>query len=167
MNIRSIRNRSIRKSMMTFLVSGIFVSALPASAQQATPSAAATTHAGSVASACLSNWESPACLQAMSNSNMVLISNYGAELQQKGKNEAAESIKQHCAASTAAREQQFPAYAMKSAFTECANTMSDVTEQTGISPDPSHYQLLVASVLCMNGDRQCAPISQALKKYAH
>ncbi len=77
----------------------------------------------------------------------------------------AETLKQKCAASTAHREQAFPAAAMKSAFIECANGISDLVDQTQVSPDLDHYQLLVAPVLCMNKDKSCASLERGLKNY--
>jgi hypothetical protein len=86
-------------------------------------------------------------------------------LQEQKLNDAAEKIKQHCAAATAAREQEFPAYAMKSAFIECANMMSDVSDETRITPDLSHYQLLIGATMCLNKDPGCAEITKTLRQY--
>lgn len=126
----------------------------------------AQNFAGGVARACLDDaWESPACLRALSESNLTMAGNYAGALQQAGKGAAADKIKEHCAASTAARQQEFPAYAMKSAFIECANMISDIAESTAILPDQSQYQLLVGAVLCMEKDRRCTDINQGLRRY--
>ena len=115
---------------------------------------------------CPGQWESAYCLKAVSQSNMVMVSNYGGALQEGGKAQAAEQIKQHCAASTAGTESDYPAYAMKSAFIECANTISTVAEQTGMTPDLSHYQLLVGATLCLDKAPGCANIEQTLRRHA-
>ncbi|MBU0859509.1 MAG: hypothetical protein KJ667_06205 [Alphaproteobacteria bacterium] len=115
---------------------------------------------------CPGQWESAHCLKAVSQSNMVMVSNYGAALQESGKKQAAEQLKQHCAASTAGTEGDYPAYAMKSAFTECANTIGDLAGQTNLKPDLSHYQLLVGATMCLDGAAECAPIEKTLRQLA-
>jgi len=137
---------------------------LPAHAQTG-PSETSLIYAKLIANACPDQWESPACLSAVSKSNLALAANYGGALQEQKLNDAAEKIKQHCAASTAAREQEFPAYAMKSAFIECANMMSDVSDETRITPDLSHYQLLIGATMCLNKDPGCAEITKTLRQY--
>lgn len=115
---------------------------------------------------CPGQWESASCLQAVSQSNLVMISNYGGTLQESGKTQAAEQIKQNCAASTAGTEGNYPAYAMKSAFIECANTISTVAEQTGMTPDLSQYQLMVGATMCLDKAAGCANIEQTLRQHA-
>ncbi len=137
-------------------------SAAPARAQASDIS---VQFAKEVANTCLSGWDTQPCLSAISQSNLVMASNYGAHLKQKGKESEAEQVKQHCAASTAASKGEYPAYAMKSAFTECANTISDIADATGTQPDLGQYELLVSSVLCMTDDRRCAAITEGLRRY--
>lgn len=114
---------------------------------------------------CPGQWESPSCLKAVSQSNMAMVSNYGGALQESGKQQAAEQIKQTCAASTAATEGNYPAYAMKSAFVECANSISTVAEQTKISPDLSQYQLLIGATMCLDKASGCQTIEQSLRQH--
>lgn len=114
---------------------------------------------------CPGQWESPSCLKAVSESNMSMVSSYGGALQEGGKQQAAEQIKQNCAASTAATEGNYPAYAMKSAFIECANTISSVAEQTGVSPDLSQYQLLIGATMCLDKAEGCQNIEQSLRQH--
>ncbi len=122
-------------------------------------------HARNVAHNCINSWESDGCLTATSESAMVLISQYGAKLQHMDMDEQKEKLKQECAASTAASQKSgFPAYAMKSAYTTCANTIYDIQVTTGINPDPNYYQLLVGTILCMNKSNQCGEIEDGLKK---
>lgn len=128
-------------------------------------SEASVTYARRIAPVCIGAWETPACLTAVSESNLVLASNYGAKLQENKQDTAAETLKQHCAASTAHREKQYPAYAMESAFVECINIISDLNDQTGVSPDVDHYQLLVMAGLCMRKDRRCPPMERGLQQY--
>ena len=147
---------------------GIFALALfiaVPSAHAQTASAVSLTHAKALAAVCPGHWESPACLTAVSQSNMVLVSNYGAMLQHKNINDAAETLKQHCAASTAHSKEQFPAYAMNSAFIECVNIISDLADQTRVMPDQSHYQLLLLPALCLSKDKRCAPMEKGLLQY--
>ena len=151
---------------------GIILPALaftPASAQTGgaeTPSAEALTYAKLLGAHCPNAWESDACLSAVSKSNLALASNYGAKLQENKQKDAAENIKQHCAASTAAAEGSYPAYAMKSAFIECANAISDTSIKTRIDPDASHYQLLIGATMCLNKDAGCENITKSLQAYA-
>lgn len=115
---------------------------------------------------CPGQWESASCLKAVSQSNMVMVSNYGETLQQSGKAQAAENLKQHCAASTAATEGDYPAYAMKSAFIECANSITTISEQLGVTPDLSQFQLLIGAAMCLDKGAGCANIETALRQHA-
>lgn len=146
---------------------GIFILGFSGSAhaQTGVPSATSVQFAQSVARACVSDWAAQKCLSAVSDSSMVMLSNYGADLQNRKMNTAAETLKQHCAATTAASQQNVPPYAMRSALTECANTIADLAASTGIQPDPSHYQLLVAPLLCLGADPACAEITAQMKLY--
>jgi hypothetical protein len=119
-----------------------------------------------IANACPGHWDSAGCLSAVSSANLVMAANYAADLKEKGRPGEAEQVKEHCAASTAAREKSFPAYAMKSAFIECANLITDVAEKTGIKPDPTAFQLLIAPTLCLDNDPRCGTITEQLKRFA-
>lgn len=132
----------------------------------AAPSSQALALGKQAGAACPGKWETPACLSVISNSNMAMASNYGADLQKKNMNADAELIKQHCAASTAASKDVVPAYAMKSAFIECANQIADTTAKTGVQPDLSQYQLLVGATICLDNDLRCAGIADQLKALA-
>lgn len=123
-------------------------------------------HAQKVASACIHKWENQTCLTALSNSNMDMIINYAQSLKNNHKSSAIEDLKNVCAASTAAQDGEYPAYAMNSAFTECANGMYDLSVSTGIKPDQSHYQLIVAAVMCLSKSPQCRTLQGQLQKYA-
>lgn len=149
-----------------FTVAFLAVSFSTAATAQTPPSATSLQYAQSVARACVADWTAQKCLSAVSDSNMVLLSNYGADLQNHKLDSAAETLKQHCAATTAANQQNVPAYAMHSALTECANTITDLAAQTGIQPDPSHYQLLIAPLLCLGADPSCAQITRQMQGYA-
>lgn len=142
----------------------IQISALSIStAQSATRESLASARA--IAAACPGAWESPACLTVISQSNYVMLSNYGAALKNQKLEGPAETLKEHCSASTAHREEAFPAYAMKSAFVECANTISDLVDQIKVTPDLDHYQLLLVPVLCLNKDKSCPGLEKGLKQY--
>ena len=130
------------------------------------PSESALTYAQKVADACLGGqWEEQVCLEAVSQNNLVMASNYAAALSENGHAQSAENIKQNCAASTAATEGQYPAVAMRSAYVECVNTIVDVVGQTNIMPDQSQYQLIVSAVQCLDGAPSCAQIEQGLANY--
>lgn len=92
---------------------------------------------------------------------------YGEDLKQKNKPKGAEYLKQHCAAATAGtQDTTIPAYAFKSAFTECANAIAEINKQLNIMPDASLYQLLVIAITCLSEDKQqaCSAIEQELIK---
>ena len=131
-----------------------------------TPSDIALKLGKAAGAVCPERWESAECMAVISQSNYMMLANYGSDLQKAGRNGEAEQVKQHCAASTAAREQSFPAYAMKSAFIECANLLSDLVATTGMKPDMSEYQLLVGATLCLDKDQRCTAISDQLKALA-
>jgi hypothetical protein len=134
-------------------------------AAQGSPSKISQQYASRVSGACLGNWESQACLKAVSESSLAMVSRYAETLKSRGGSSALETLKQKCAASTAAITQNIPANAMRSAYTECANAIYDISEQTGVKPDQSHYQLLVGPVLCLSKDRRCSAIEQGLRRY--
>jgi hypothetical protein len=138
--------------------------ALPASQKAyAQTSEESVTYARLASAHCLGRWDDPECLKSISQSTLVLAANYAGLLESKGMIGAVEQIKQHCSAATAGTKGQYPAYAMQSAFTECANMIFDVSEQTSIKPDLSHYQILVGAILCLSKDRRCAVIEKQLK----
>lgn len=157
---------SQRIKFLSLLTLALFAFAPAASHAESVPSATALTYAKALGQACPGQWESQPCLKAASQSSLALAANYGGALQEKKMNAEAEEIKQHCAASTAATQGEYPAYAMKSAFIECANTMSDVATKTTLEPDVSHYQLLVATVMCLDKDAGCVEIEKTLKGHA-
>jgi hypothetical protein len=130
------------------------------------PSKISVDYARRVAPACTGGkWETQPCLKAVSESNLAFASNYIKTLRQRGKGQGGEKIKEHCAASTAASQGESPAYAMRSAFVECANMVFDVSEQTGVLPDQSHYQLLVSAVQCLDKSQACKAIETGLAAY--
>ncbi|MCL4677275.1 MAG: hypothetical protein KJ017_01635 [Alphaproteobacteria bacterium] len=122
--------------------------------------------AQAIATACPGNWEAEECLKATSQSAMVLVSQFGASLEYEGYKAQMDPLKEDCAASTAATQQDgIPAYAMKSAYTVCANKIAEIAEITGVKPDPSYYQLMIASILCMDKNPQCRMMESSLKKW--
>ena len=145
--------------------------AAPAFAQGAPgaeePSAESVKYAVGVAGVCLGrHWDRPSCLRVVSESTLTLAANYAGDLQTQGHERVLEDLKQHCAAATAMTgEEDYPADAMTSAFKECAEIMLDIATKTGVMPDPSHYQLLVGAVLCLELDSRCTFIEQGLGRY--
>lgn len=123
-------------------------------------------YAQAIAQSCLGGrWESQPCLSAISATSNTTLATYAAALQENGQAEAVQSLKDHCSATTAASRQEVPAYAMKSALTECANTISDVTNNTGAQPNLSMFQLMVAPIVCLDGKPECAQVEQQLAQY--
>ncbi|TVQ83385.1 MAG: hypothetical protein EA357_06260 [Micavibrio sp.] len=120
-------------------------------------------HAIAISKACPGNWEKQPCLRAMSESNQDMAINYAMKVKEAGHEQELETIKETCAASTAATQGEFPAQAMRSAFTECVNGMYTVSEKTGVTPDQSHYQLIVGAVLCMNNAPQCPQLEEQMR----
>jgi hypothetical protein len=125
----------------------------------------AEAHIKNIERVCIDNWESQTCLVTLSQSSLALTSNYGATLQNKGAGKHTETLKQGCAASTAALNGRYPANALTSAFTECANTIYDLTEKTNIFPDPTHFSLLVGSVLCLQKNPTCEGFQKKLANF--
>lgn len=133
----------------------------PAHAQ----SALAVQNAKDVAKVCPARWTEQTCLSSVSKVTLTMAANYAGSLQESGKTAESESIKQDCAAATAASEGAYPAYAIQSAFTECANTIADISEKTGMNPDLSQYQILGGAVLCLQKNPACVFIEMGLKTY--
>jgi hypothetical protein len=126
----------------------------------------AMVHLKKIAATCPDQWQSQACLAVVGQSNLEMVAHYGARLQENGHDRAAETLKNHCAASTAARSERIPAFAMASAMTECSNIIATLSEETGLKPDLSHFQLMIAPVLCLSGHPDCSDISDQIKAYA-
>lgn len=151
--------------MLALSLTVLCVSTTQHAKAESTPSEAAASFAKLLSNNCLKRWNNPTCLSNISQSALVLAANYAGDLQSNGMVGAVEQVKQHCAAATAGTKGDYPAYAMQSAFTECANIIYDVSEQTKIKPDNSHYQLLVGSIMCLNKDRSCPSIEHGLLKF--
>lgn len=149
---------------LPLLTAFMFIFAMPAQAQDV--SGEVMAHAQNVAKSCLSKWDSAACVKAVGASNKDLAIGYAENLHAKGKKQAVEAVKNGCAAATVEDKKDFPARAFASAYTECVNTIYDTTVSTKVMPDQSHYQLLVASGLCMSGDQRCAAFEAQMKAWA-
>ncbi len=119
-------------------------------------------HVKSVTSSCVKNWSDQSCMKEISSMNMTLVSTYAANLKYSNKQSYLESLKEGCAASTAALKVNVPAYAMRSAMVECVNLMSDIADKTAIRPDPTLSQLAVGSILCLGKDKSCPQIESGL-----
>ena len=156
--------KTLSKALMVVLFAACF-SIMTTSAQAQGVPTYVQQHTSNIATACVGHWETQDCLRAVSESNIVMVSNYAESLKQSGNGQSMEPLKQQCAASTAASKDEFPAYAMQSAFTECANAIYDISSGTGISPNQSHYQLLVGSVLCLSNDPRCAALESQMAAY--
>lgn len=129
------------------------------------PSDISLAYAGKIANTCLGNWKNQSCLKIISESNLVMAANYVELLEEKGKQKEADKILEDCAAATAATKGNYPAYAMNSAFAECANTMATTFENTSIVPDASQFQLLFVAIKCLSGDQLCPILEMGLQLY--
>ncbi|MFP4313125.1 MAG: hypothetical protein ACLFR0_02250 [Alphaproteobacteria bacterium] len=139
------------------------LAALPAQAQQVDQ--AVMAHAKNVAGACVGNWESAGCIEAMGKSNKDLAINYAETLNAQGHKASLDAIKNGCAAATVEEKGEFPATAFGSAYVECVNTIYDTTTKTSVMPDQSHYQLLVAGGLCITKDPRCNAFEEQMKNW--
>ncbi len=122
----------------------------------------ALSHMNNMASYCVSDWEKESCLKELSSVSMSMATNYASKLDAANKKDAMETLKQHCAASTAALKISVPAYAMKSALTECINNVFDISAATLIKPDLTLYQLMTSSVMCLGKEPSCKNIEERL-----
>ena len=122
-------------------------------------------HAAGIASFCPGQWESDKCLKAVSLSNKDMGVMYAARLDAAGKKDSVEAVKNVCAAASVTEEEveeEVPAYAFRSAYTECANGLYEISQATGIQPDPTHMQILISAVYCLNEAPQCAAIEKSM-----
>mgnify|MGYP006293828239 CR=1 FL=1 len=134
---------------------------------QSGASSASQALAAKISNACITNWEDPACMAALSDNVIVLASDYASKLKDVGYGEdVLEALKQGCAAATAANTQEVPAEAMRSAMTECANLIASISEQSGIKPDQSLYQLLTYPILCYEGNSLCSVFELQLDAFS-
>lgn len=124
------------------------------------------SHIRSIRDACIPRWDGQGCMKSLSALNMETASFYAESLDASGRADSdsqLETLKEHCAASTAALKVDVPAYAMQSAMTECVNTISDIVDETTVKPDVSMYQLMVGAILCLGKDTKCNFIEGQLK----
>lgn len=148
---------------LSLIFSGILFLSAPTHAQQINQQV--LIHARSVAVACVAQWRTAKCINALGKSNKDLVINYATDLNAKGQKPALETLKQGCAAATVEEKDNFPASAFASAYNECSNTIYELTTKTNILPDQSHYQLLVAGSLCMNADKSCGQFEEQMKAW--
>jgi len=148
--------------------------AQPTSAENPAPKPAATyeknsdeykgamTHVRNLSTKCKGKWQTSGCIKTLSGVSFVMVSNYAHDLQTANRNNEVETLKQYCAASTAALQIKVQAPAMRSAMTECINKISDLNDQTGLRPDPNYAQMIVSSILCLDKSPMCFLIEQQL-----
>lgn len=119
----------------------------------------------SVASQCVGHWEDQPCVNNISKTVLYMGTEYAARLLRNGKRDSVENLRQHCAAATAAAEQDVPSYAIISALTSCVNIIVEIRDNTNLAPDKNAYQLLVGAVLCLNNHSSCASIEEQLSRF--
>ncbi len=111
---------------------------------------------------CSHEWTSQICMKTLSEASLVMTSHFAEDLNNNNFGDHLEDLKQHCAASTAATKVKVPPHAQRSAIVECVNHIVDVSEKTGVKPDPNFYQLMVGAVLCFDKNASCMFIEQGL-----
>ena len=165
----SIMNIKLPHKLCLFVVllCGAFSTVSYAEKPSAQVEASTLVHINNVASYCVGSWEEEACIKEISSVSMALATGYAELLDAGNQQKYMESLKQHCAASTAALKVSVPAYAMNSALKECANSISDISEATSISPNLNLYQLLVMSVMCLSKAKSCDMIEQQFRGKAN
>lgn len=127
------------------------------------PSPVSVNFARDYAKNCLGEWSNAECLKTVSGSNIVLTGQYMDVLKEQGKTDKVAELRDGCAASTAAfNKSDIPAKAMRNAYVQCANTISDISEATTIKPDLSHYQLLLGAIMCLDGSDVCKKLEAQL-----
>lgn len=112
-------------------------------------------HVTAIHESCVQNWGDQSCMQSISATSKDMLEAYAVALEKSGHKAQVETVKNQCAATTAAAKTKVPAYAMKSALTECANTISDVVAEVTVQPDLVLYQLLVGSIFCLGKEEPC------------
>ncbi len=123
-------------------------------------------YARDMAHACLGGeWEAQPCMVVVSENTLVMAANYQADLEKSGKKALGEQVKQKCAAATAATRGEYPAYAMQSAYTECANGLYEISEASGMKFDINQYQLLVGAIQCIGKTGNCKMFETGLGQY--
>lgn len=134
---------------------------------QSGASSASQALAAKISQMCIDSWVEPACMASLSDNVTVLASDYAAKLKEVGYgDDVLEALKQGCAAATAASSQEVPAEAMRSAMTQCANLIADISKQSGVKPDQSLYQLLTYPILCYQEDPLCSVFELQLDAFA-
>jgi hypothetical protein len=113
---------------------------------------------------CPQKWETQECLSTVSKISLGMAEAYEVSLKEAGHDAFIPEMKNLCAASTAASQGEYPANAMRSAFTECANGLYDLSQKTGIKPHEQAYPFLVMAVICLSGDEQCAMLEANLSE---
>ena len=127
-------------------------------------SKAASVYAGKISRACPGQWEKQICLKVMSETYLTAASTYAEALEKAGHKNEQETLKEHCAASTAATKlDDIPAYAMRSAFVECSNEIYAIFERTSVMPDQELSQLMIMGALCLDKDPRCGLMEKGLK----
>lgn len=139
---------------------------LEANASQTSPlpklSSTVSKHVQAVTFSCLKQWEKQTCMKTLSSLNFTLVTSYAEALRGANKKASIGQLKNGCAASTAALKISVPAYAMRSAMTECVNLMADISDKTSIHPEPSLSQLAVSAILCIGKNKACPEIEKGL-----
>jgi len=140
---------------LILIFSAVFISSLqPAAAEQSWLDAYKTQ--------CPAQWDQQQCLSVVSSITKLMVQDYADTLNKSGHKAAIDPLTQECAAATAAAEGEYPAEAMRSAFTVCANYLATMAEKTQLTPNQDAYQILVGSILCLSGDPRCAAIEAQL-----
>lgn len=119
-------------------------------------------YVGFVYESCASAWKTFSCVQSLSSLSRDITIDYAERLEKARQSKFQDSLKENCAATTAALQQEVPAYAQKSAMTVCFNAISDIAQASGVKPDLDLYQLAVGSVACIDQVGACKILEDQL-----
>lgn len=149
------------------IICALFMLNGPAAAQDQAGAPSPQQFAAAYAQTCMGAWTGQDCLSLISTSNLLLAADFMNRLNAAEQSVAANTVRETCAAATAAREGQFPANAMTSAFVECANSLFTISDETGIDPDQSRYQLLIGPIFCLQDaqSENCQALETQLQTY--
>ncbi len=119
-------------------------------------------YARNVYNSCAGVWKSAQCVSAIAALSKDITIDYASSLEQAKQEAFHEPLKQSCAASTAAIQTDVPAYAQKSAMTECLNAIADMTQASGVKPNINLYQLAVGGTQCLDQEGNCEAFENQL-----
>ncbi len=114
---------------------------------------------------CAGNWKSAQCITSLASLSKDIVVDYAVKLETAGQKAFHEPLKQKCAASTAALQTAVPAYAQKSAMTECLNAIADMSQASDVKPDLELYQLAIGALQCVDKEGSCEAFENQISSH--